>query len=74
MDCLEGTTGRRARIYWAWRREKMERVEGIEPSPIAWEAIVVPFNYTRITSQLCSQPRVSNKNPQLKLGKLSFYH
>lgn len=27
---------------------KVERVEGIEPSPIAWEAIVVPFNYTRI--------------------------
>lgn len=25
----------------------MERVEGIEPSSIAWEAIVLPINYTR---------------------------
>lgn len=26
---------------------KVERVEGIEPSSIAWEAIVLPINYTR---------------------------
>jgi hypothetical protein len=25
----------------------MERVEGIEPSPKAWEAFVLPLNYTR---------------------------
>lgn len=71
---MEALTGPEARICWALRRERVERVEGIEPSPIAWEAIVVPFNYTRITLQLCSQQRVSNKNPQLKLGKLSFCH
>lgn len=35
----------KARNYWL----EMERVEGIEPSPIAWEAIVVPFNYTRFS-------------------------
>lgn len=26
---------------------KMERVEGIEPSTKAWEAFVLPLNYTR---------------------------
>ena len=29
---------------------KVERVEGIEPSTKAWEAFVLPLNYTRITS------------------------
>ena len=38
-----GSPGRPGNTGW-----KVERVEGIEPSPIAWEAIVVPFNYTRI--------------------------
>lgn len=28
---------------------KVERVEGIEPSTKAWEAFVLPLNYTRIT-------------------------
>jgi len=27
----------------------MERVKGIEPSPKAWEAFVLPLNYTRET-------------------------
>ena len=26
----------------------MERVEGIEPSTKAWEAFVLPLNYTRV--------------------------
>lgn len=26
----------------------LERMEGIEPSPKAWEAFVLPLNYTRI--------------------------
>ena len=26
----------------------LERVKGIEPSPTAWEAFVLPLNYTRI--------------------------
>jgi hypothetical protein len=25
----------------------LEREKGIEPSPIAWEAIVLPLNYSR---------------------------
>jgi hypothetical protein len=28
--------------------KKMERVKGIEPSPQAWEAGVLPLNYTRV--------------------------
>lgn len=31
---------------------EMERVEGIEPSSIAWEAIVLPINYTRFEARL----------------------
>jgi hypothetical protein len=27
----------------------MERVKGIEPSPQAWEAGVLPLNYTRMS-------------------------
>ena len=27
---------------------KQERVKGIEPSPKAWEAFVLPLNYTRV--------------------------
>ena len=30
--------------------EEMERVEGIEPSTKAWEAFVLPLNYTRLSS------------------------
>lgn len=32
-------------------REKMERVMGIEPTLAAWEAAVLPLNYTRVTAQ-----------------------
>ena len=28
-------------------RERLERVKGIEPSYAAWEAAVLPLNYTR---------------------------
>ena len=40
--------------------ERMERVKGIEPSYAAWEAAVLPLNYTR---RLCpnSYPRSSTK-------------
>lgn len=59
-DCYEafrgfliegGSPGRPGNTGW-----KVERVEGIEPSPIAWEAIVVPFNYTRL-SRLDGAPK-----------------
>ena len=29
----------------------MERVKGIEPSYAAWEAAVLPLNYTRVVSR-----------------------
>ena len=31
-----------------------ERVKGIEPSPKAWEAFVLPLNYTRKTTRLAA--------------------
>lgn len=31
---------------------KVERVEGIEPSTKAWEAFVLPLNYTRVCAEL----------------------
>ena len=29
------------------RRKRKKRVKGIEPSPKAWEAFILPLNYTR---------------------------
>jgi len=45
---------------------KVERVMGIEPTSKAWEALVLPLNYTRtITGSHCAdhQPIV-NANPK----------
>ena len=36
---------------------KMERVKGIEPSYAAWEAAVLPLNYTRIETRTELYPR-----------------
>ena len=36
---------------------EVERVEGIEPSTKAWEAFVLPLNYTRITRLLGAPKR-----------------
>ena len=43
---------RRARIYRAvdsaaTRNDRVERVMGIEPTSKAWEAFILPLNYTR---------------------------
>ena len=40
----------------------MERVKGIEPSYSAWEADVLPMNYTRITVLLIINGRDDNFN------------
>ena len=37
----------RAGLVWRLPANKMERVKGIEPSYAAWEAAVLPLNYTR---------------------------
>jgi hypothetical protein len=37
-------------ISLAWGFVVLERVTGIEPALSAWEAEVLPLNYTRMTS------------------------
>ena len=49
---------------------KVERVEGIEPSTKAWEAFVLPLNYTRFGVIQCVLRAVLSKNPRYQLGKL----
>ena len=38
-------------------REAMERVMGIEPTLAAWEAAVLPLNYTRVGSKSMTRRR-----------------
>ena len=45
----------------------MERVKGIEPSYAAWEAAVLPLNYTRDRPPDSMGP-VFSPSPSLKLG------
>lgn len=52
-DIIVGV-GLKATEYKGLRLEEVERVEGIEPSTKAWEAFVLPLNYTRITILLYS--------------------
>ena len=57
---------------WGFHRE-VERVMGIEPTLEAWEAAVLPLNYTRktmllmvfdiIASHLFAQDSVYNRSP-----------
>ena len=54
----------------------MERVEGIEPSTKAWEAFVLPLNYTRITRVHGALKRVVQQEPSLsawEAGVMPFY-
>ena len=46
MEIFSGNTRRTTRVI------KMERVMGIEPTFEAWEAPVLPLNYTRIVRGL----------------------
>ncbi len=47
----------------------MERVKGIEPSYAAWEATVLPLNYTRLFME--SVIRTGNhQKPQNNAGRL----
>jgi hypothetical protein len=36
----------------------LERVRGIEPPSRAWEALILPLNYTRSTAKPSTGPRV----------------
>ena len=42
----------------------MERVKGIEPSYAAWEAAVLPLNYTREAHALCMSLLFTGKQLQ----------
>ena len=42
---------------------QMERVTGIEPALSAWEAEVLPLNYTRVAPADVSPRRVRKSNP-----------
>ena len=48
VESLEGASGSEK----AATKKKKKRVKGIEPSPKAWEAFILPLNYTR---DLCRQ-------------------
>ena len=39
--------------------QRLERVKGIEPSYEAWEAAVLPLNYTRISQPVLTSYRLS---------------
>src|SRR6267154_3289921 len=41
----------------------LERVEGIEPSSKAWEAFVLPLNYTRVSVDFTTFPSPSEPRP-----------
>ena len=43
----------------------MERVMGIEPTLVAWEATVLPLNYTRRRRQILGSFRTASKFPDL---------
>ena len=55
----------------------MERVKGIEPSYAAWEAAVLPLNYTRIArryrnSALTTQPAMASlRGPRDLSGRIA---
>src|SRR5690606_17299713 len=49
---------KRRPAHWARRRLQLERVMGIEPTLSAWEAEVLPLNYTRDGIQFMPGARV----------------
>ncbi len=48
---------------------KMERVMGIEPTPSAWKAEVLPLNYTRLFFHIAS---LSNMNPAKRANQIKM--
>jgi hypothetical protein len=42
-------------VIWGQFTYENERVKGIEPSCAAWEAAVLPLNYTRVWEEVNSQ-------------------
>jgi hypothetical protein len=52
---------------------KLERVKGIEPSYAAWEAAVLPLNYTRDGTEHRPAIRILQRWRGLPLTKLRIY-
>ena len=48
----------------------MERVKGIEPSYAAWEAAVLPLNYTRMAATLCCVNGLPILTPSLRQHRI----
>jgi hypothetical protein len=63
-------SGGRGRLEGPEILGEVERVEGIEPSTKAWEAFVLPLNYTRLILFFMHLAQGPNKNPRYQLGKL----
>src|SRR3989454_7713811 len=49
----------------------MERVMGIEPTYAAWEAAVLPLNYTRVAGNSTAQAFMMNMNSAARAARLS---
>ena len=49
--CLEGSCSIHLSYKRMIRKQKMERVMGIEPTRPAWKAGILPLNYTRVSSR-----------------------
>jgi hypothetical protein len=50
------------------RASRMERVKGIEPSSVAWEATALPLSYTRVETLLYSKPKISIQSQPILEG------
>lgn len=50
----------------------LERVKGIEPSYKAWEAFVLPLNYTRVRRRIMAKKSKSCKYFRLRQMKISL--
>ena len=52
---MSATSGKRFGLGTSANDARLERVKGIEPSYAAWEAAVLPLNYTRIATDQCDR-------------------
>ena len=66
MERVTGIPGRAGEpVPVVGDNEKLERVTGIEPVPEAWEASILPLNYTRSPSNYGARLRDSQaQNPE----------
>src|SRR5690606_22194290 len=62
------------RTACSWKSGCVERVTGIEPALPAWEAGVLPLNYTRVPADLASgsRPILATRRRLANLGECCF--